>query len=380
MALYSVRTGKRYLEHVEGSLRNPPEPFAPPVSLIVPVKGLDHGLASNLRSLAQQEYPDYELLVVCSSPSDEALRVARTTLNAHSRVITTGDPPGHTGDKIHNLLEAVRLSRPESEVFVFADSDGQVGPAWLRTLVAPLQEESVGAATGFRWYFPEHGGFWPLLRSVWDSTVATSMRDDGRNFAWGGGTAIRRATFDEARVAEFWRGAVSDDYRLTKALNEAKLGIQFVPGAMVGTTGDCSADEFLRWATRQLVITKVYRGGLWWAGLAAHIAYCGAILTSLALMATGNPLGLAGLIVTVVPGMGKGSMRAYAARLMFPGREDWLDRHGWAYFWMTPIATWVWLYIFYRSAFTRTIEWRGNVYELVSPEQTRYVASRNSSR
>jgi hypothetical protein len=380
MALYSVRTGKRYLEHVEGSLRNAPEPFTPPVSLIVPVKGFDHDLASNLHSLAQQDYPDYELLVVCRSASDDALRVARATLNAHSRVITTGDPPEHTGEKIHNLLEAVRLSRSESEVFVFADSDGQVGPAWLRTLVAPLQEESVGAATGFRWYFPEQGGFWPLLRSVWDSTVASSMRDDDRNFAWGGGTAIRRATFNKAHVAKFWRGAVSDDYRLTKALNEAQLGIRFVPGAMVATTGDCNADEFLRWATRQLVITKVYRGGLWWAGLAAHIAYCGAILMSLALVATGDPLGLAGLIVTVVPGMGKGSMRAYAARLMFPGREDWLDRFGWAYFWMTPVATWIWLYIFYRSAFTRTIEWRGNVYELVSAEQTRYVASQTSSR
>jgi hypothetical protein len=206
------------------------------------------------------------------------------------------------------------------------------------------------------------------------------MRDDGKNFAWGGGTAVRRATFDEARVAEFWQGAVSDDYRLTKAMNEADLGIRFVPGAMVATTGSCGRGEFLAWATRQLIITRVYRSGLWWAGFAAHIAYCGAMLVSLLLVFTGNPLGLAGLVVTVVPGMGRGLSRGYAGRLMFPDREEWFDRFGWAYFWLTPIATWIWLYVFYRSALTRTIEWRGNVYELVSAAQTRCVASRNSSR
>jgi cellulose synthase/poly-beta-1,6-N-acetylglucosamine synthase-like glycosyltransferase len=380
MALYSVRTGKRYLEHVEGALKNPPAEFTPPVTLIVPVKGLDYGLASNLRSLAHQDYPDFELLIVCASASDEAPRVARASLDPSVRVITAGPPPSGTGEKVHNLLEAVRLARPESEVLVFADSDGQVSERWLRSLVAPLQEEDVGAATGFRWYFPEDGGFWPLLRSVWDSAIAGSMRDDGKNFAWGGGTAIRRATFDEARVADFWQGAVSDDYRLTKALTEAGLGIRFVPGAMVATTGSCGRGEFLAWATRQLIITRVYRPGLWWAGFAAHIAYCGAMLVSLLLILTGNPLGLAGLVVTVVPGMGKGMSRAYAGRLMFPEREEWFDRFGWAYFWLTPIATWIWLYVFYRSALTRTIEWRGNTYELVSPAQTRCVASQTSNR
>jgi len=223
MALYSVRTGKRYLEHVEGALKNPPAEFTPPVSLIVPVKGLDYGLASNLRSLAHQDYPDFELLIACASASDEALRVARASLDPSVRVITAGLPPSGTGEKVHNLLEAVRLARPESEVLAFADSDGHVSEGWLRALVAPLQEVDVGAATGFRWYFPEDGGFWPLLRSVWDSAIAGSMRDDDKNFAWGGGTAIRRATFDEARVPEFWQGAVSDDYRLTKAMNEALI-------------------------------------------------------------------------------------------------------------------------------------------------------------
>ena len=369
--LFSNRAGRRYLEYVEWRLSEPPESYTPRASVIVPVKGVDHELHRNLHSLADQDYPDFELIVVTRSASDEALRVARSCLGPKSRIIVAGEPPAGTGEKVHNLLVAVGEVRPECEVLVFADSDGQVEDDWLRVLIAPLQDESLGATTGFRWHFPEEGSFWPLMRSVWDSTIAGNMRDDDKNFAWGGGTAIRRKTFEEANVARFWRGTISDDYRLTTAMNAADLGIRFEPGAMVATTGNCERGEFLEWAVRQLIITRVYRPNLWIAGFVAHIVYCGAIVVSLLMILTGNPLGLGGLVASVLPGMGRGTVRGAAARLMFPGRAEWLDRFGWTYFWYTPIATWIWLYVFVRSALTRTIEWRGNVYELVSAEKTR---------
>ncbi|MEX2301176.1 MAG: glycosyltransferase [Bryobacterales bacterium] len=383
-ALFSIRTGRSYLEYVEAAVRAPaedndpddppPPPYHPPVTLIVPVKGLDHDLAKNLRSLAAQDYPDYELIVVCHGASDEALRVARLSLEDRARVVLSGQPPGDTGEKVHNLLHAVRLARLESEVFAFADSDGQVTAGWLRALVSPLAEDAVGATTGFRWYFPEDGGFWPLLRSVWDSTIAGNMSPKDRNFAWGGAMAVQRQTFERARVAEFWKGSVSDDYRLTAALNQAGLGIRFVPAAMVATTGGCSRAEFLDWAKRQLIITKVYRKKLWIAGFVSHIFYCGAMVMSLTMALAGNPLALAGFVVTVVPGMGKGATRGYAAQMMFPERQEWLDRFSWVYFWLVPIATWVWLYTFVGSAMTRKIKWRGNVYELIAPDRTRTLS------
>lgn len=379
-ALVSVRAGRNYIEYVEAEVREEPPAYTPPVTVFVPVKGVDHDLAGNLLSLARQDYPDFELIVAAWSASDEALRVARTVLEDKVRVVVAGPPPEHTGEKVHNLLAAVGQARPESEVFVFADSDGQVESSWLRSLVAPLEDEELGAATGFRWYFPEEGGFWPLLRSVWDCTIAGAMRANEKNFAWGGATAIRRNTFEQARVPEHWRGTVSDDYRLTAALQEAKLGIRFVPRAMVATAGTCTATEFLRWATRQLVITKVYRRKMWATGFVTHVFYCGAMVASLLLAFTGNPLAWAGFIVTVLPGMGKGAMRGYAAQLMFPGREEWLGRYGWAYFWMVPLATWVWLYAFVASALTRRIEWRGRAYELLSPRQTRSACVQTASK
>ena len=93
----------------------------------------------------------------------------------------------------------------------------------------------------------------------------------------------------------------------------------------------------------------------------------------LLMAATGNPIGLGALVVILAPGMAKGAMRGYAGRLMFPAREEWFDRFGWAYFWYTPIATWIWLYAFAGSARTRVIRWRGSAYELQGPDRTRLL-------
>jgi cellulose synthase/poly-beta-1,6-N-acetylglucosamine synthase-like glycosyltransferase len=376
-AALSVRSGRKYQDYVERELlaeADPDEaPYAPPVTLIVPVRGADHDLAANLRSLGEQDYPDYELIVVCRSADDDAVRVARMTLAEDFRLVVAGPPPEGTGEKVHNLLRAVEQARAESEAFAFADSDAQMAPGWLAALIQPLGEERVGASTGFRWYFPESGGLWPLMRSVWDSTIAGTMRPDGKNFAWGGSMALRRETFEQAKIADYWRGAVSDDYRLTQAMGDAGLEIRYAPGAMAATTGSCSREEFLSWAVRQLTITRVYRNNLWIAGLAAHVVYCGAMVVSLLAAAMGDLLGVGALVVTTIPGMAKGAMRSYCGRLMFPGREDWFDRHGWVYFWYTPAATWIWLYAFLGSAGSKKIRWRGYLYELVSPSETRVL-------
>lgn len=378
LAMLSIRSGRKLLDHVETEILGEPDPdaakYQPPATLILPVRGADHDLARNLRSLADQDYGDYEFVIVSREADDPAIVLARLTLGDRAKFVAAGAPPSDRGEKINNLLAAVAAARSASEVFVFADSDGQVTAAWMANLVQPLGNKRIGAATGFRWYFPEEGGFWSLLRSAWDSTiVATLGADDSKNFAWGGAMAIRRETFASARVAEYWHSSISDDYRLADAVHTAKLGVHFTPRAMVAAPGETSRAEFLDWATRQLIITKVYRRGLWTVGLIAHIIYCGAIVACLAMALSGNLLGLGALIVVTIPGMAQGAARGHAGTLMFPERQDWFDRRGSIYFWMTPLATWVWLYAFLASAMTNKIRWRDYEYELIAPDKTRLV-------
>lgn len=352
LGVSSVRSGYRQLAALRSSA--PAAPWTPPVTLIVPVKGREDGLAENLRSLASQDYPDYELLVVARDPEDPALAAAP----AAARVVIAGPGEPATGEKIHNLLAAVGQARPSSVVLAFADSDGRVEPAWLRSLVAPLQDPRVGASTGYRWYFGS------LLRSAWNAVIFGSFGAGSPRFVWGGAMALRRETFHAARVEQFWRGAVSDDYRLTQVVRAAGLEIRCAPGAVVASLGDCSTREFLSWATRQMIITKVYAPRLWWLGLAAHLVYCGAQAAAAALALQGRLGTLAIAAATVLPGLWRSELRRRAARLLFPQWAGWLDQRAASYLaWSLPV-TWVWLYTFLASAHTRTIEWRGRRYQL----------------
>lgn len=361
----SLRAGRRQLRSAApGGLG-----WTPAVTLIVPVKGQEPGLEENLRSLAAQDYPDYELLVTARDAADPALAVRPPG----ARVVIAGAGEARTGEKINNLLAAVAQARPESQVLAFADSDGRVEPAWLRALVAPLEDPAVGASTGYRWYFPETGGWWALLRSSWNAVIAGGFGAGQPSFAWGGAMAMRRETFGSAGVGEYWRGAVSDDYRLTQAVRAAGLDIRFAAGAMVAAPGDSSGREFLSWATRQMIITKVYAPRLWWLGMAAHVMYCGVQALGLVLAVQGRFWTLPVVLATVLPGMWRAELRRRAARLWFPQRAGWLDCHRRAYFWLSLPTTWIWLYTFLASAFTRTIEWRGYRYHLVGPSETRVV-------
>ncbi len=338
-----------------------PEGECPRVTVIVPVKGHDEELRDNLLALASLDYPSYELIVVARTRED----IDQAAVPSHARLVLAGSGDPATGEKVSNLLAAVAAADPSAEVLAFADSDGRVSPGWLRALVAALDEERVGVATGYRWHVPLHRpGFWPLLRSVWNAVIAGGFGARDNAFAWGGAMAIRRDTFDRIRVPSYWHGTVSDDFRISRAAHDAGLRIAFAPGALVASTDGTGGREFLAWIERQMVITRIYEPRLWWLGLLSHSVYCAAMAGALA---SPTPLRLAALAVTLGCGMWKGRARAKWARQCLPEYDAWFARRGWIYAWWTPVATWVWLYSFLASARTNTIHWRGYRYRLIRP-------------
>jgi len=325
----------------------------PPATVIVPVKGKDEFLAANLASLAALDYPDFELIVVAR----EARDLPEGVVPPGARVVIAGEGDAMTGEKITNLLAAVDAARTESAVLAFADSDSEVKAGWLRSLVAALRGPAVGAATGFRFHLPDSGRFWALLRSVWNSVALGSFGSGDNAFCWGGAMAIRRDLFEQARVREYWRGAVSDDYQMSRAVHDAGWKIAFAPGALVADRSDTGGREFLGWIARQMILTRVHQPRLWCVGLAAHVIYCAAMVAA----ASVEPLLL---LTQIALGMAGGAFRLGAARAAFPEYGAWFARHGSVHALWTPVATWVWLYSFLASARTNTIHWRGVRYGL----------------
>jgi hypothetical protein len=278
-------------------------------------------------------------------------------------VLAHGDDP-ETSEKVQNLLIAVRAARKRSVVLAFADSDGRPGPRWLRSLVTPLYELGVGASTGYRWFTPQPPTFWSLMRGVWDAVAFGRLGGGDCGFAWGGAMAMRKETFFEIRVPEFWKHTVSDDYALSAAVHAAGLSIAWAPAALTPSFEHMTARRFFSWARRQMTITRAYQPRLWSLALIAHFFYCGGMAASIWASIGGHRLAEWVLIAQLSPGMLKGLNRAIIAKAALPECEQWFRRHTWVHATWQPLATWIWLIVLVSSAFGNTITWRGNRYHL----------------
>lgn len=390
--LVSLLEGLRFRSFVRSSLRKSPGPFAPPASIIAPCKGMEAGLERNLEALFAQDYPDYEIIFVIASPDDPARPVIERLIERHkgqpARLVIAGPASGR-GEKVNNLLSALDHVRPGSEAFAFSDSDARARAGWLRALVAPLEGDGVGAATGYRWYLPEpaeRAGFRAALLSAWNGSIATSLGDHGRNFTWGGSTAILRKTFEGINVRARWENAVSDDYALTKAVRDAGLDIRFVPRCLVVARENPGLASLLEFTTRQIIITRVYNPRLWRVGLISHLWFCSTFFGGLALVAggalAGGPFTLAAVMLGTIYALGslKGILRLVAAREALAPVRDEIMRLWWMLCLLWPLVSILFSYNFVRSATTRRITWRGVTYEMRSPDSTVIISPARLAR
>lgn len=127
----------------------PPEAARPRVSVVVPAYRSDATVAACLQALRRQEFRDFEVVVVDSSPDE-----------ATARVVAGGFPEVRFVRSRDRLLpHAARnagAARARGELLVFTDPDVYARPDWLRELVAAHERTGqpvVGslACHGRRW-------------------------------------------------------------------------------------------------------------------------------------------------------------------------------------------------------------------------------------
>ncbi len=388
LGLLSLRGGLHFLAYVQREIALPISDYAPFVSVIAPFREIDEGLKENLAALFNQRYPAYEIVFVTGCAEDPALNIVEEVRAAMSgphseitsRVIIAGDA-ADSGQKVHNLRVAVTELKQRAEVIVFVDTDARPHENWLRSLVAPLSDESVGAATGYRWFVPTKIGAASSLRSVWNASIASALgqaRD--KNFCWGGSTAIRRSTFDRLNVVERWRGTVSDDFTLTRVLHDAQLPIYFSPHCLIASFDDCSFPELLEFTTRQLKITRVYATHLWRAVLLGGLLFVPvffggiALVMARAMLAWSIVLPVVLLSIIFVLGAAKSWFRLRAVSLALAHYSSPLRQGILAHLLLWPIASALFLYNSLAAACSRRINWRGIRYELKSPSEAVIIA------
>ncbi len=386
VGFYSLWTGFEWFQMVRRRLGSHAGFYAPVTAVICPCKGNELGLEDNLKAITQFDYPSYEVYFSLATSLDPALKVVERVKTASKRPvhIVIAGPPEECGEKVYNLRRAVEaLPADKFEVIVFTDSDVRLNRGWLTKLVAPLQDARIGATTAYRWIIPSRsigqGGFASAMASAWNAAVATMLGKEKDNFCWGGGTAIRRKTFDDAQVLEFWSGAVSDDFAMTRALNEAGKPIVFCPECLAATPHPWTGTELLEFTTRQVVITRVYSPRMWALGMVSHLAYSLTLIYAFVVILTAmigsDPWGQLALMALVAPLLAamKGAMRTIAVSEVLPEWKAKLQEWGWAWMALAPIVPFLFSWNFIQSLLTKKIRWRGIRYELVSVNETHIV-------
>ena len=382
VGLYLLWQGLQWLSYARRRATTDAGFYAPRTAVICPCRGVEPGLERNLTALTEFDHQNYEIFFVLASESDPAHSIVKRVANtsrAKAHIVIAAKPE-NCSEKVNNLRAAVEQLPEDFEFLVFADSDGRPAKSWLKRLVAPLQDPRIGAATTMRWFIPNKSNLPTALLAAWNAPVVTMLTENGKNFCWGGGTAIRRSIFDQIGVIEEWRNSVSDDWSMTRALQRAGRSILFVPDCLTLSYVETNFGSLLEFTTRQVLITRVYAQNTWTMAFITHALYCltltlGTFLTLGDVIATVPSFHLATLtFLPVLLGIIRSSLRLVGVTEVLPAVRSQIMGQAWIYLLLTAFIPFLYLINFIISLVTRKIRWRGATYELISAQQTRILA------
>jgi cellulose synthase/poly-beta-1,6-N-acetylglucosamine synthase-like glycosyltransferase len=205
------------------------------------------------------------------------------------------------------------------------------------------------------------------------------LTEKGKNFCWGGGTAIRRSVFEQSGVLDEWKNSDSDDYSLTAALERTNRSIVFLPECLTLSYVETDFQGLLEFTNRQVLITRVYAEKVWGPAATTHLLYCltllfGALLILEDVFAQRPAFHLVTLtFLPLLLSAIRSSLRLIGVTEALPAARSQITGQAWIYVLLTLLVPFLYVVNFANSLRTRKIRWRGVTYELAGPQHTRIV-------
>jgi ceramide glucosyltransferase len=325
--------------------------FAPHVTVLKPVCGAGGHLYESLRSFCRQEYADYQIAVGVRDADDPAVTVVYRLMAEYPRLdlrLVVNDRPVGVNPKVSNLANLYEAAK--YDIFVVADSDIQVGPDYLRAVVAPLEDPEIGLASCLYRGIADRG-LWATLGAMFinewffpSALVGACL--EGVNHAFGATMVCRRETLERLGGFEALASYLADDYRLGQLV--ARDGARVVIMRYVVDTAVTAATlrelflHELRWA-------RTYR-------TARPLGYFFSVVT------LAVPISLVGLVATgASPAAVLGALVLVAVRLsatvVFSRVLDLpVD---WRRLYLVPLRDALSLAVWADSFLGRTVHWAG---------------------
>jgi ceramide glucosyltransferase len=331
--------------------------FAPPVSILKPVRGLDHGAYENFASFCGLDYPDYEILFAVADTDDPVIPIIEKLQKEHPRQairLMVGVEQLGITLKTNSLVRLAREAR--HELLVINDSDVRVEQDYLRDTVAPFADPKVGCVTAFFRGMTE-GGLAADVDAVGvptDSSASTLVAKTlgSLDFALGWTMATTKARMAEIGGFESLVNHHSDDFALGNEIFKRGYRIELMrkPVWMVfprETWGEFFKHE-LRWS---ILLKNLRPGG--YAAMAMTFGLPWAVVVTLVGPAFSAALSYWGAYLAL--------RLAVAWTIGVWGLQDPVVRRR---IWLVPVRDALNLSVYIASFFSNTVTWRGIPYRV----------------
>jgi ceramide glucosyltransferase len=282
LALWGARDFAHYCMRVARAEAKTPK-YAPPVTILKPVKGIDSRMYAGFASHCRQDYEgEFEILFGVSSMDDPAVaQIERLRLEFPNRAIGLVECRERLGTsgKVSNLVQMLRTARYEH--VLINDSDIRVSPGYLSRVMACFADSRVGMVTAPYLGRTDADGkaltIWARLEALGISTdflpgVLTARKiEGGIRFGLGSTLAISRTALAVAGGLEPLVDYLADDYeigaRIARAGYRVELCRETVETTVPAYAFQGFVDHQLRWA-------RSTRDSRRWGYLGLGITYC----------------------------------------------------------------------------------------------------------
>ena len=105
----------------------------PPVTVLMPLCGMEPLMQQRLESFFRQDYPSFELIFGARNTSDPVLKIVEALQQKHPQVraaIVLSGKPAYPNAKVHGLEKMIAAA--SFPYLVITDSDVRVGPDFVR--------------------------------------------------------------------------------------------------------------------------------------------------------------------------------------------------------------------------------------------------------
>jgi ceramide glucosyltransferase len=346
--------------------KDPAAVFAPPVSILKPVRGLEPNFYECIASHCRQDYPQFEIIFGLNDPADPAIAAIEQLRRDYPRVpikIVAASQIRCANLKMNSLEKM--LEEAAHDIVVINDADIRVPPDYLRNVVAPLADDRVGMVTCLYRGVPA-GGLPAGLEALgiggdFTGQVLLARMVEGIKFALGATMATRKQQIVEIGGLARWSDYLADDYVLGNQIARAGYRIHLSHTVVDTLLPRRTLLDLLRQQVRQARTVRFSRPR----------GYPGLLLSF------GIPFAVFALYArpysaeawTVLPVLFVARLGAAWVSGVEVAGDNFIRR----FFWLLPLRDFVALGVWLASFLGKTVVWRGARYAIEPSGKIRRV-------